>query len=324
MKFSLCWLFHSIADLITKFSEIFGKKHLKESLLFVFLMFTTSIFAYNFFYLMRKVIERDYKATSFYLVFLIVSLAVIIIIYLLYSILEKRYFHYVAAPIVFIILFRIRQLTFVENYLKIYYLFLVLVFVSFVILLTVNWIPINWWTISTIFIISSLLFLGGYFINALYGEKTIDWNLRNCSDDVIFGKESIKCKSKSGIIANYLVDCAIQSNLTNIKEEVYIEYINGTPDILLFEGKAFKFVIPEELARLEFKIHGLNENNKSICGREFQNVRYPTYQEYVGNREKFITYLIGLIVFAFSSVPFIVYHIQEIIKNTSLKKKKRK
>ena len=231
------------------------------------------------------------------------------LIYLIFALIYRRLrpLHYIILPAIFYSI-----LWFIDNY-KDYKIFAYVVFVIVIIvypfILVKTWKVVNWWIISAIFIALLFLLLGFIGIDAQFGEKKMHLPLNTCINTTRTHWE-LKCTNREDkIIVEYNVTCKIEPDIQNNKGIVTFQFHNGSYNTMDYSS----FLLPDNVGWIRFEING-KDNQKDMCLSVSKTIRIPTYEEHKSDKAKFITYLLALFGFIFTSIPIILKNIQQLMK----------
>jgi len=306
-------LISSIENLFNLVKEIKLKHHIISTI-----MFLISILVFFLYILLKEVIENNFGDPSWFNLKVILMMIILFIFIFLWPLLSlfRKYDRFVLSylffPILFLTFFVLNERGYFS---KLLFMSVLLgAYILYLIALRFFWSPPKKKLLISIFVIILLLNIGTAFIDGYVGEKTLKFNLNDCSGSYNqIGK--IICKDRLGhVIAGNEVLCSLEENRSCILFEkgiIQFIYSDGTNSSINVSGPdSFSFVIPENLSNiyLEFRRH-------ESCLSTGVSIRYPTYAEFKSNQRDFMYLLLGLLCFCLISVPIIIQNFSAICKD---------
>ena len=299
----------------------FFKEHYSENtLVFAYFMFVICLFIAWLVWLSPRIFARNFAVFDFINTIITIRytfLLIFILIIFKFFFIKKSFkigpILFSAVLITYLILY-----DFIVNILGNFISGFILILMSIIFLLgyffySKYFKKINWWLIWTIVGILSFCLIGITFIDDHAGEKEMKLGLRNCSN----GSQQlgeINCGGISRhVIANEQVNyCTFDFDYNFSNGSVNFNFSNGSNNSVNLTDK-IKFIVPENLVRIEFKLNGTLEN-ETACLSGWEYVRYPTYEEFRENKNTFIQWMGILLVFALISIPTFVNTIKKLFE----------
>ena len=166
-----------------------------------------------------------------------------------------------------------------------------------------------YWHILTLLLMGGFLFIGVVFIQNLIGVQDLNLLIYPDKDESL----RLVCHHKPeldgmGWIVERDVECVLPSNFTIIDSEVIATLVNGSKPsletvIISKESNSLTFQAPLETASIEIKMIVQDEKNTTRNLSASRQVRFLTEKEDLERRDRFVTYLIGLLAFIFIAIP---------------------
>lgn len=191
-----------------------------------------------------------------------------------------------------------------------------------------EWRTPNWHILHLIFLIMSVLIIGLFFVQGLYGEKVGSITLQDCYTGKHDSSFSMNCSTDdNALIANHITFCELSPLLREASWVLNFTYQNGSRDNqslgdVVEQLGHFSFVPPINVKNVNFQFYGMDSNDEVRCLDTAWEVYFPDYEEYKGNREKFVAYLFGLVGITLFSVPKLMINIKKISEWKNKRKKK--
>lgn len=216
---------------------------------------------------------------------------------------------YFIYPLAMIILFTLGIYLYPSPIFIIPVLILIFILKSYEQYLYHQWNGTNWKILITILLMLISLNIGLTFVDGYVGEKSLSLKLYNCPDMVAIG--IIKCNGiNNHVIANDMVSCTLNPEYSIINTTIEFTNSDGLENITILKNKDIKFIVPENLGRISFKI---SSENKSGCFITSENIRFPDYQEFKQDKITFVSYFLALFGFTILTIPFFVKNISEFL-----------
>lgn len=178
-----------------------------------------------------------------------------------------------------------------------------------------NWSHPEWWTLSTIFVIVTIFPLGLSVIDGIYGvPNTISLNETDYKNISIKIPESnITCKDINGtLIVNNTIYCRINPPLENVTAYARFLFSNGSSSPIRMDNLTFNIQEKNESSGLE--PNGTINGERSICTSAEGTVKSTAEQAYYEQKDKFVSYLFGLVGLLIFSVPILITYIHQIFE----------
>lgn len=154
-----------------------------------------------------------------------------------------------------------------------------------------------------------LLIIGMYSIDKIYGMPALDLYLNNGSNPSQRLPYNITCESVGGkVLADYNLNCIFSPDLHNISGSIEFALKNGSTINHTFNGT---FTPTEDIERLNFYFSGTNSKSEVLCFSTAITIDFVSEEEYKSNKEKFVTYFLGLLYISLLGVPLSVLEIKK-------------
>ena len=178
----------------------------------------------------------------------------------------------------------------------------------------------NTWLIVTAYVMIFFFLIGIVLVNELTGNKELRFNLNDANNnDARIGK--INCTSdEHKLLSDSIIYCNYEPRL-DIYEvaTVSFELENGTitpqeMGIDKFRINPLRFEAKPDVKKVNFKLIGNDSQSQKLHLTTGYKYNFPTLNEYNESKNKFTTYLIGLIGFILFSVPMSIVNIRKLSK----------
>lgn len=292
-----------------------------EHNLFAVILFLITIFILYLWIIFNSIIIPNNFGENYWFLFNKMFLLVLICIILLLIISLREYFvQCFIFPFIFLFIFYFFIIIDENKHFILFYMTIFVIMFCQYISFKLFWKPIKKKFLLCILLILMLLTIGLLFINSYTGEKKMEGQLLDCNNKSnVLGE--IKCTDEQGhVIAGYPVFCNFEKiklkNLPNSGRFNFLSLNSSESSVISFDintyiNQSSSITIPYDLASFYFRL----ENDNLCLFTGTQIIRYPNYEEFKLDKDRFMGLTFALLVFCLLSVPIIIKNFSELIND---------